>query len=294
MQTVNSIASELVRWYDLPRASTVGCVVDPCTDENLSVMGAGITINSPHVFSIKLVGTDVSVNERPALVVFEKTDWLLRQTSIEKALLDLNDANPNRFISGWFASSLHPQDLVRKLSVSMDSRLINSKRTLLRHHDPRVRQYVEAIVGNQWLQSLVPGVIAWGYLRHDCQWSAWTDVPEVTDESALTPLIKKVLLQSAEVNRVIQLASQEKIKLDSHVYSVIHQAFDKTEKYGYINQDDRLAFALHSLMMGLGFETRSQVATALSQADNGTNYCDAIAHLSPQQWGLINHEANSS
>jgi hypothetical protein len=294
MQTVNSISSELVAWYDLPDVKTVGFIVDPCTNENLAIIDSRLTVDCDKVFPIKLAGTGVAVEESPALVVFEKDEWLLRQSSVEKALLDLENINSQRFISAWLAASATPQSLAQKLTRSMDTRLISGKQTVLRHHDPRVRQYIEAVVGLEWLKSLVPDVKAWAYLKHDLQWSAWTSQSNHQEKVELSALVKKALLQSGEVNRVVQLAIQEKIVLDKDVYSIVHRAFEKTEKYGYTNEDDRLAFALHSLMLGLGFESRTQIAVVLNQADKNMGYCDAVAQLSAAQWQSIEEEVNPS
>jgi Domain of unknown function (DUF4123) len=294
MQTVNSIFSELVAWYELPNVKTVCFIVDPCTHENLTAIDSKLAVDCPKVFPIKLAGTDVAVEESPALVLIEKDDWQLRQRSVEQALFDLKDINSQRFISSWVATSATPQSLAQKLTQSMDVRLISGKRTVLRHHDPRVRQYIEAVAGFDWLLSLVPDVKAWAYLRHDSQWSSWTSNLDLKEKVELSPLIKKALLQSGEVNRVVQLAMQEKLILSQDFYSVVHRAFEKTEKYGYANEDDRLAFGLHSLMLGLGFESRPQIAAALSLADKKTSYCDAVAHLSAVQWESIKQEANAS
>jgi hypothetical protein len=294
MHTVNSIFSELVAWYELPNVKTLCFIVDPCTHENLTAIDSKLAVDSSKVFPIKLAGTDVAVKESPALVLLEKDDWQLRQRSVEQALHDLKNINPDRHISGWLATSATPQSLAQKLTRSMDVRLIRGKRTVLRHHDPRVRQYIEAIAGCDWLLSLVPDVKAWAYLRHDSQWSSWTNNLDQQERVELSPLIKKALLQSGEVNRVVQLAMQEKLMLGQDVYSVVHHAFEKTEKYGYTNEDDRLAFGLHSLMLGLGFESRPQITAALSLADKNASYCDAVAHLSAAQWESIKEEASAS
>jgi hypothetical protein len=271
-----------------------GCVcvvLDTCDASVLDRLGAG----SAPLAHIKLAATKLPPERLPALLAIEPSDWRLRQSSVKVALDEHTRQSPP-VVCGWLWSATSVAALARSLASSLLRVTPQRSRYIFRHHDPRVRSCLRALLGEAWLDSLLPQPHEWLWLRADGRAERQACVPTTSlraDGSAASPpvsaeRVQQVIERCAEINQALALARREGWRFVDTAYVEADRALSACETLGFGGGDDRLAFVLHALMLAPRFYDHPPVAKMLRNARvSGTPYVETAARISPALW----HEA---
>jgi hypothetical protein len=273
-----------------------GCVcvvLDTCDAALIERLGAG----AAPLVHLKLPSTKLPPEQLPALLVIDPPSWQLRQTSINVALEAHAQQSPP-IICGWLWSSMSVAALARSIASSLLRVAEPQNRYVFRHHDPRVRSCLRALLGDAWLKTLLPQPHEWLWLRADgsveLQTSApaasaallHTGQPEISSVSASR--VQQVIERCAEINQALAFARREGWRFVDTAYTNADHALSACEQLGFSGNADRLAFVLHALMLTPRFYNHPPIAEVLHSArKNATTYIEAAARIGPALW----HEA---
>jgi hypothetical protein len=282
----------LQSWQD-DHEMQVGIVVDPAEDALLAELTCETGIKSPEVQAIPLKQTLLPINELPMLMFFSAQQWQLRQRSVELAIKQNLAGIP--WIYGWVGSTLPREAIAHALAKAMIRRYSGSRRFLFRLHDPRVRQCLGSVLGPAWLSQQVSSPINWAYLGRDTE--LFFDEPPAAGRNDLAPTPERaetVIQRCAEINQIIDLASEAGWRFNARGFAVADSALSRVEQRGFTGAADRMAFALHVLTVGPNFDAHPAVQSSLDQAiRNGLTYVEAMSALPASQWQEIQSAAQS-
>lgn len=281
----------LLTWHEDERVRTVAALIDPSTTAVLDELHLNRAA-APGPLRLRLPDMPVPEDQRPALVLLQADDWQTRQRLAERALAQSTQPG-ERHVCAWIASPVEAAALGRSLSAAMRFYPAGAFRPMVfRHHDPRVREVLEATLGAHWAVTRVPEVSAWCYVgrtglpvvRHQPQppTAARSD-----SEPWMSARVEQTLHRCQTINQAIDLAMQSGWSYHSDAPAVCDRALDTATALGYAGEADQIAYLLHTLSLGVGFERHPVVIQTLRQAPAGVSYVDAIGGLSPDQWRLI-------
>ena len=142
--------------------------------------------------------------------------------------------------------------------------------------------------------SIIPHVEGWIYLDR----AKAARVSMASGEDAKTPnvtthaRIEQVLSRCKEINTAIDLAVREGWNYQPGAVQLADGAYDQAEQMGLVGAADRLAFIMHSLTLGLGFERHPIIRAALME-NGSTNlrYIDSVKGISAGQWQQVANES---
>lgn len=292
MDPLDAIGSLLLAWHEDERVRTVAALIEPATAGVL----ADLHLNreaAPQLLRVRLPGMSAPDEQCPALVALRADDWYTRQHLAERALAQAKQPG-ERHVCGWIASPAEPGALGLGLSAAMRFAPDGGSATMVfRHYDPRVREVLDSTLGAHWALSRVPQASAWCYVARTglpvVRQQAPHPAPQARPEGAsgLSARAQQTLRRCQTINQAIDLAMQTGWSFRPDAPAVCDRALDTATALGYVGEADQLAYLLHTLSLGIGFDRHPLVIQALRQASPGASYAEAIGGLSAEQWRLI-------
>jgi Domain of unknown function (DUF4123) len=270
----------LTKW---PEA--VYCVIDSASGSVLALLG----IDQPQqptslLTRLKVPAAQLPSELLPALVRISPDNWQLRQRTVEIALDDFDDRRAPR-VCGWVTSATS----IAALAMAFESSLLrfapDRHRFLFRHHDPRVRACLTALLGDRWMSAVMRNLGAWLFIGLDkrpMQTSSWSDEDESRHDAIR---VHQAIARCEEINQAIELACTQGWAFQANAYNVADAALSRAEAFAFKGAADRLAYMLHALMLAPNFDAHPEINAVLRSAHAlNESYVDAASRIPARTW----------
>lgn len=264
---------------------SVCCVLDSGGDDMVALLGISEQREGDSlVMRLKVPAAQLPSDMLPALVCMPADNWRLRQRTVEIALDDFENRRAPR-VCGWVVGTNSARALVTVFAASLLRVAPNGSRFLFRHHDPRVRACLTALIGDRWMSSVIGGVRAWLFVGLDerpmqtCSGSI--DEVSVHDSTR----VHQAITRCEEINHAIELSREQGWVFQANAYNVADAALSRAEAFAFDGAADRLAYMLHALTLSPNFDTHPEINAALRAAHaKHETYTEAMTRIPAQTW----------
>lgn len=263
----------------------VCAVVDVGDEKMLARLRQGSLGIEPSFIPIRLPVAMLPAEVMPALLPLAEKDWALRQWTVRMALDDaVNGVAPS--LCGWLRSTAPIADVARAFQASLVRVSPEGRRYVFRHHDPRVRSCLNALLGPKWLAGLLPLTHEWLHLS---PYGQQQEISPARDSAAAVSIPAtrefQAILRCGDINQAIRLACKNGWVFETQAYRTADAALTRAEAYGFAGLADRLAYMLHALTVGAQFDAQPDIHAALQEAAvRQDTYVRAMGRLPKEVW----------
>ena len=268
---------------------SVCCVLDSGGDDMAALLHVNVDQRECNslLTRLNLRAAQLPSELLPSLVRLTPENWQLRQRTVEIALNDLDERRAPR-VCGWIASGASAHTVQMGVESSLLRTAPNRKRFLFRHHDPRVRACLTALLGDRWMSSVVSGMRAWLFVGLDKLAQETSGCSEGGIDGLNSIRVHQVISRCEEINQAIEIAQEQGWAFQASAYGLADAAISRAEALAFHGAADRLAYMLHALTLTPQFDSHPDIHAILREASaSGETYLEAMARIPAHTWQAV-------